>query len=376
VALIWWDLPGNSRFVGEVANALRSGRNVVLRVSERVQPGLGSAVRSELAGDHLEWVNYTPPKHRQPIDVLYERFASAAPAREIRNALNLVKYSRFEGLLVWIDEIDPSDWPAWADFLIEYESACRAVDPLDRTLLCVTSRGEVTRYQIDDEVCLANMTCRGTVWREDVQFYVSFLLEDRGLEGIQRDLACRLISQLAMWDVDAARTLARVDLSSLLEPAPILKQIAEERGWMDLHNNDRETLWIVGAAEEFDGEWKRHSALYAIDDSERELERRIWTAEVEVLLPWVEKQRRLLLEKFGSRLPMPFYTLDRKCITEVRDLEIGHIQYLLCQLRRRPNRHVMDLVWSLKKIRNALSHLEPVSADIVAGSLGRQRRDI
>lgn len=375
MALTWWDLPGNSRFVGEVANALRSGRNVVLRVSERVQPGLGPAVRSRLDGDHLEWVNYAPPKDHQPIDVLYERFASAAPAREIRNSRNLVKFSSFEGLLVWIDEIDPPAWPAWADFLTEYESACRAVDPLDRTLLCVTSRGEATRHQIEDEVCLANITCRGTVRREDVQLYVRLLLEDRGLTGTERDLACRVISQLAMWDADAARALARVDLSSLLEPAPILKQIAGERGWMDLHDSDIDSLWMIGAADEFDGEWRRHSALYAIADNDRELDRRIWTAEVEVLLPWIESQRRLLLERFGSTFPLPFRARGDRVINDIRDLEIGHIQHLLYQAARRPDRDVMDLVRALKKIRNALSHLEPVGAEIVASSLGR-RRDI
>ena len=373
MALTWWDLPGNSRFIGEVANALRSGRNVALRVSARVQPGLGSAVRSEL-GDHLEWVNYRPPAHRQPIDVLYERFASAAPAREIRNARNLVKFSGFAGLLVWIDEIAPSDWPAWADFLTEYESACRAADQLDRTLLCVTSCGEATRYQIPDEVCLVNMTCRGTVRRDDVQLYVSFLLEDRGLNGTQRDLACHLIAQLAMWDVDAARALARVDLSSLLEPAPMLKQIAGERGWMDLDDKDNEWLWMVGAAEEFDGEWRRHSALYAISDKDRELDRRIWTAQVEVLLPWVENQRRLLLERFGPMFPVPFRTREEHVINDVRDLEIGHIQHLLSNGAWRPDRDVMDRVRALRKIRNALSHLEPVGAEILASSLGRRRR--
>ena len=72
------------------------------------------------------------------------------------------------------------------------------------------------------------------------------------MQGPERDLACRLISHLAMWDFDAARALACRSLSDLLEPAPILKHMAEERGWIDLHDRDCESLWMVGAAEKFD----------------------------------------------------------------------------------------------------------------------------
>jgi hypothetical protein len=319
-------------------------------------------------------VDFAAAKHMPPVDELFERFASTAPAREIRNARNLVKYPTFEGLLVWVEPAKPRDWHAWAEFLAEYEAVCRSVEPLDRTVLCVVSRGEATRHAIEDEVCLASITYQGTIRREDVQLYVSLLLDERRLGGVERDLTCRLISQLAMWDVDAVHHLARADLPRLLEPASILKEIAEERRWTALADADWESLWIVGAADKFDGEWKRHSALYAIGDSERELERRIWSAEVGVLFPWIEGQRRWLLEQFGSRLAMPFTTRDERVIRDVRDLEIGHIQHLLYQLPRTPPREVMDLVRALKKIRNALSHLEPVSTDVLRGWLGRRAR--
>lgn len=70
---------------------------------------------------------------------------------------------------------------------------------------------------------------------------------------------------------------------------------------------------------------------------------------------------------------VPFRAQDDRIINDIRDLEIGHIQHLLYQVARRPDRDVMDLVRALKKIRNALSHLEPVGAEIVASALGRRR---
>lgn len=369
MALGWWELPGNSQLIGDVADTLRSGRNVVLRAPESAYAGLATALRSALESAHVEWVDFSPKKHGQPIDELFERFASASPAREIRTPRTLVKYPTFEGLLVWVEPACADDWRAWADFLTEYERVCRSVEPLEQTLFCVACRGDACRYVIEDEVCLMSVSCQGSVRREDVQLYVGLLLDERGLDGIERDLMCRLITHLAMWDVEAVRQLAHADLASLLEPMSMLKEIAEVRRWDGLADADWETLWIAGAAEKFDGEWRKHSACLSMGDAERELARRIWSAQVEVLLPWIEARRRWLLEQFGSRIRLPFTARDGRTIHDVRDLEIGHIQHLLYQLPLRPSAEVMDSVRALKTIRNALSHLEPVGFELLGSSL-------
>jgi len=169
---------------------------------------------------------------------------------------------------------------------------------------------------VKDELCLANVTFRGATRKDDMHIFASLLLENRGLSGVERDLKCRLITHLAMWDDEAARDLAKCDLGRLLEPNLILKELADRRGWSDLSLSDldEDRLWELGATEHFDGEMRRHSALYAIQAHDRKLERRIWTAEVEVLLPWIEIQRRKLLERFGSLVQRPFFRDQRRRI--------------------------------------------------------------
>jgi len=198
-----------------------------------------------------------------------------------------------------------------------------------------------------------------------MQLYVSLMLEGLGQAGVRRDLVCRLISGLALWDPEAARQLVRADLAMLLEPADLLKELLNGQEWLEVDEGDWEALWRVGAADQVEGRWERHSALYAFRDKDRELERRLWSAEVEVLLPWVETQRRALLERYRSLLHVPFITRDGSTIWDVRDLEIGHIQHLLYKASCLPSGRVMDFVRCLKEIRNALAHLEPLRPDLL-----------
>ena len=106
-----------------------------------------------------------------------------------------------------------------------------------------------------------------------------------------------------------------------------------------------------------DGIEKEHSALLALRHDARALQRRIWNAEVGVMLPFVEEQRQDILARFAGVLRVPFMTRFGEEITDIRDLEIGHIE---SQLANNPavSSSIRQLITQLRTIRNALSHLE------------------
>jgi hypothetical protein len=106
-----------------------------------------------------------------------------------------------------------------------------------------------------------------------------------------------------------------------------------------------------------DGVQKEHSALLAMRHDTRALQRRIWNAEVGVLLPFAEEQRQEILARFAGVLRGPFLTRFGEAITDIRDREIGHIE---SQLAKHPavSTSIRQLVTQLRTIRNALSHLE------------------
>jgi hypothetical protein len=104
----------------------------------------------------------------------------------------------------------------------------------------------------------------------------------------------------------------------------------------------------------------------------RTFQRRIWNAEVGVLLPFVEEQRQDILVRFAGVLRVPAMTRFGEAITDIRDREIGHIE---SQLAKNPavSNSIRQLLTQLRKIRNALSHLESLDpALLLSGEVLRR----
>ncbi len=108
-----------------------------------------------------------------------------------------------------------------------------------------------------------------------------------------------------------------------------------------------------------------HSASLALKDFKGIIARRIWSAEVGVILPFVEERRQEILTHLAGVLRVPFTTRFGEVISDVRDLEIGHIESQLINNGITVHPNVRRLVRRLREIRNCLSHLEPLSLDLL-----------
>jgi hypothetical protein len=114
-----------------------------------------------------------------------------------------------------------------------------------------------------------------------------------------------------------------------------------------------------------EGEENIHSASLALKDFKGTIARRIWSAEVGVILPFVEERRQEILTHLAGVLRVPFTTRFGEVISDVRDLEIGHIESQLINSGITVHPNVRRLVRRLREIRNCLSHLEPLSLELL-----------
>ena len=77
----WWRLPGPATFVSWIADDLRDGKSVVVRLPEYAPGMLAEAVRDEL-GEHAGyyWTRITLCEQPQvrPVDLLFARFVPSA----------------------------------------------------------------------------------------------------------------------------------------------------------------------------------------------------------------------------------------------------------------------------------------------------------
>lgn len=365
---LWWQLPGPSRFVARIVQDLRDGKNVVLCLPEHVPDGLASAIRSAL-GDSEEWSWYTLRVREEdgaadPVRLLFSRFVPHARPDALWNAGALVTEEALAGKLLWLDGFTPPVWPAWKAFLEDYEHACRARSVFERTLFCIPLIGTLALDPPGEDVCLAHHSWRGCVDLLDMLVFTATLLQGKQIPDLQKRVIVSIIAHLALWDPTVSEYLARESRDKIFNPIPLLQGIAKERGW---HGENEALLaapWHAGMLDVVDRVERVHSAVLAAHGADSTIQRRIWSAEVGVMLPFVEERRQDILTRFAGVLCVPFTTRFGEVITNVRDLEIGHIER---QLADNPavSAEMRQLIKQLRKIRNDLSHLEPLDPELL-----------
>ncbi len=353
----WWQLPGPSRFVRRVVGDLRVGKNVVCCLPEHAPDRLAEAVRAAL-GDSEVWswdrIDLSMSCPAQPIEWLFSRFVVDNTSVDVYTASTLAQSPTFAGRCIWIEGLRVEHWPAWKGFLQDYEHACRDQPLLERTLFCVAVTNDLAIDPPRAEIALAIHHWREVLDGLDMLLWVSSIVSGRGLTDLQKRVAIASIANLGLWDPLLCEALAGQSLADLFAPVPVLQEFAQARGWVDL--SPAEFTWCRGMVDRVDGQEKVHSAVLSLHDPGKELQRRLWIAQVAVMFPVVEEARQVLLDRLAPYLKVPFHT-DYGVINDPRDLEIGHIHNQICRNPKIDN-GIKQRVRQLKHIRDSLAHIK------------------
>jgi len=362
---LWWRMPGPARYVAGALEQLHDGKNVVLCVPDHLPDGLARAVvQAQPApwGRAWELLRVRASTNSTPVDLLFRRFAPDAAAATLRNAAALVREPQFTRRLIWLERMSSTTWPAWKAFLEEYEHACRARLPDERSLFCIMLAGEPAASPPVAGVSLAVARWRGIASELDTLLYTSLVFPERPLTGVKRNVAVAVVAALALWDPHICDYLARQPLRTIFAPCESLRRFAHERGWEQPGGTN---LWCAGMVDTFADQERQHSAHLALCGQIDELNHRVWRGQMSVLYPMIEERRQQLLLELRDLLHVPFRTREGAQITQLHDLEIGHIEWQLAEHRRngRPDPRLETTfrqVSALKTMRNHLAHLESV----------------
>ena len=367
---LWWRLPGPSSFVDNIVDYFHEGRNVVLCFPEHAPSGLDRAIKSHVNFDSWYWdtIDIEDTQNYRPIDLLYERYAcdedygfDCAPEKH-RSAKKLCTNEHFAGQIIYIRGMQSHIWPVWREWLIEYEQACRTTSLIERSVFCVPLYGEAALDPPPEEVCLSIKQWNNTVDNLDMNIFAGQLLKQRQMSILYRQLAVSILSELSLWDFQVTELLAKEDIEVILNPYEILRNLAQERRW-DV-TDCKQPSWCQGQKCYFEGEEKIHSALLSLYNN-KELDRRIWKAQVRVLMPYIEERRQDLIISLERYLKVPFTTQYGQLIEKFQDLEIGNIDWQIAPREVLVDPQTKKMVSKLKQARNLISHLENVGADLI-----------
>ena len=355
---LWWQLPGPAGFVERLVQALRDGQNVILQLPEHAPDGLPQAVRATAHGGVWSTVRAVDWTRQPPAQVLAQRFASDLPVTTLCNARTLCQSEVFAQRLLWLEEIPAADWPAWKAFLTEYQHASHTVSLLRRTLFCVVLVGQQALDPPPTDICLSHHCWRGVVEPLDMLLYASHFLRPLRQMHLLKEIAIHTLARIAGSDPHIAERFAHEPLERLLEPLPTLQQIARERGWP--HTSATDWLaWENGSLDNLAGHPLTHAAALAVTEGVPELTQRLWSAQVSVLFPWLETQRRQFIRQLWDCLSVPFET-SYETITDKRDLELAHLEVQLLRRPTGPHTEALQHLRQLKRVRNRLAHAEPL----------------
>lgn len=353
---LWWSLPGPAAFLERIGHDLQDGKSVIIRVPAHGAEGCGEVLRRKLERD---WRTIEPTE-LSATEQLLRQFAPDHSPKAPRDVRAVVATERLHGISIQIEmEAASAAWAKWRDFLVEFAEAARSLDPFERTTFCVIVRGPPDAPLPASGVCLASHVWRGTTSALDMDLYVSHLMQSRPTRmGVEWRTAATVLSRVAAWDPEVAERLADESIERILDPAPVLAEIAGERGWIDGCRT-----WEDGAVNDVDGRELIHSAALG-PKGDDDLLARIWAGQVAVLFPFLEEQRRALIRVHTHRLRVPFDTPDGQRVNDRRDLELGHILWQMGRDGTAPAKIVRGLR-TLVRMRNALAHFEKVPAEVL-----------
>ena len=274
-----WNLPGARRFIDDVCNYLRRGSNVVVRFPGAIPRGFDAAIAADLGNAfEIGSMSATPT----PFDDLRRRFADQPD--QVRTLADLCDDRGFRGRLIRLRGIEISNWSAWRDFLSRYAQSSRSCSLLGRTLFLVPLASDPPATPPDPDVALEVRAWDSVLDDIDLLLLATEHLRERAASPLRRTLLANVVARVASWDFDTASALLAESDSVMLAPTELLRVIGEGRGW----SRATPVEWRLGTASR---SGIAHPARAALEDPPVEIHRRLWSAQMSVLLPWIEEIR-------------------------------------------------------------------------------------
>ena len=267
----------------------------------------------------------------------------------------------FRGRLIWLDGLGSRNWGRWREFLSQYAQASRNNPTLGRTVFIAPLVGSPPEEPPEADVTLAVRDWKNVIDETDLLILALDRLSTR-YRTTERLLLANAVARVASWDLHIAERLLNEKERTILAPLDMLCGMASERAW----TTDTPAKWELGTAS-----WSgsAHAALAALESPPRNINRRLWSAQVSVLLPAIESRRVQIVDASIKQIRTRQQQMGS--VRNPYDLEIGDLKQLF-----RPGDHTRRTLEKLNANRNHLAHVNPMGPDraLECARLGRHQK--
>ena len=341
-----WDLPGARRFIDATCDSLRGGSSVVICFPGAVPEGFDDALFGTL-GNALEVRRLTATV--TPLEDLSRRYARHPS--HVNSVSDLCDDPDFRGLLVRLANVNEGNWPAWRDFLGRYAQTSRSRHLVGRSLFLVPLAPCAVLEPPPTDVALTYCTWDSILDDVDLLLFASERLRQRSGDTLLRSLLATIVARVASWDFDTAAALLAKSDRTILDPTEFLRAIARRKGW----TADTPLDWQLGT-ESRSG--VAHAARAALDNPPSEVNRRLWSAQLSVLLPWIEYRRYDTVANNLKQVRRHMRNA-RNGSNDPFELEVRE----LARMFHQTNHSLYKIFEGLRRVRNKLAHQEHLPPD-------------
>lgn len=360
----WWRrVAGPNEFMRRIVSCLREGRSVILRVprnlpwhqqlmalvKEQLQEASGTEALTlspvEPGSEGMLWSAQTVTK------CLVDRFALPDDRLRYRPSPGgdqsfLMRKGILRNKVIWVSGLDREGVEAWASLC----EGWRAQTPTEG-LFVIEDDTAATQCKVGTKN-LAEIDYSRLVSDYSAQLFNGFVLDDSyfsRLTTIRKRYTATLMTQLCQQDVEMSYMLVSENDLRRDCPQDAMRSLVRSQ-----RIDKRITLNLSDDMVSIGSKW------------EHELDRQVWSAQLEVLFPLIEDERlrivNCLREQLDSLIRVDAIVQHDERVTTVEDVELGSLVHLM---GRAPDgsRHLIvpdetlrSRIFLLRKCRNNLAH--------------------
>jgi hypothetical protein len=301
-------------------------------------------------------------------DRMFERsiahgLAHMAGARDsaIRTVAALAESDAASATTFVVEDVRVGDWPRWAAFLRSFAAASADTDRSLAPVVAICRPPGLPSSSVARLFDREEIVWRGRVSPLDMRMLVGTLRGHSGRETLVEKIAAETVVRLAMWDPEIAAGFSALEARHLVD-AEAMVQAAAGNG------SDDAPCWENGLADLWDGRPTVHLAGCRDVAGAREIRRRVWAAQAEHVLPFVDDVRAYFAERYRpllqAALPINVSRKSRNVkLTEPEELEVSPMWRVLERALPPLEETFLRTVVS---IRNSVAHHHAVSVEILA----------
>ncbi len=384
----WWHTPLCSDFIENIINEITFGKIALVFLPKHTPIGFLSELKDRFYNKgeyHFDRIDISScnPEDSYPIERhLHSHFDIDNQTDRFveKTAASLFRFEKYDPHRIFVFEgLQNSLIDHFVDFITSLGRYLISEQNYERHKVLVVINADTIDHQVFiSEPGVQKIIFEG-VWDKldntlGLRYYHKFN------NGLNTYLDEKIIGSLSVFDTYIMEHL--VDCDNLLSDYQnILIEFANERNWAGIKYIPLEKLkrkeiaerWAIGILEKNHSRYVYHSAFLMVHNRDAEIDKRIWHAGVQVLLPLIEELRDVLL--MSDKLTFTNGNIYKKTgeeITDTRDLEIGDIHHFIKTRKIKvrwlsidEKKKLKDYIGICRQIRNDLSHLKMPSAVVI-----------